>query len=495
MSIHATARTAAYLGVDVGTSSTKAVLVSPGGEVLGLRTRQHRVHRGPGGIAEMPMDVWWEDFRTLTAGLLSEQPVRVRAIGVSGMGPCVGVTDLDDVPLAPAALYGVDQRARGEIREMTERIGRDQLLAQRDSLLTTQAGGPKLAWFRARYPEAFEAGVRCWMPAGWIVRRLTGEYVLDRHSASQMTPLYDPATGQWDLEMLEATAPGAQLPRLGWSAQIAGHTRRLQDLPELAPGIPVIHGSIDAWAEQESVGAVEPGQLLLMYGTTLFLIANANQRVRHPAMWGTTGTRPGTHNLAGGLATSGALTDWLREITGESGYEALVAEAGAVPPGSGGLLSLPYFAGERTPIQDPDARGMLAGLTLSHTRGHLYRSLLEGTAFAVRHNIEVMETAGAHIGEVTCAGGGVASDLWPQIVSDVTGRAQLLRRDTVGAAYGDAFMAARAVGEAGELEEWNPVERVIEPRPTPVYDELYAAFRELYRVTADLQHRLAALQD
>lgn len=484
----------AYFGLDVGTSSTKAVLVSPDGTLLDSRVREHEVVHGPDGLVEMDMDVWWREFRELYADLVGSGSVRVLGIGVSGMGPCVGVTDLEDVPLAPAALYGVDRRARQEIRELTHRYGAEELLRTRDSVLTSQAGGPKLAWFAARYPEAFSRGVRCWMPASWIVRHLTGEYVLDRHSASQMTPLYSPATLDWDRETAEAVAPGVRLPELGWSHEICGETRPVPDLPELAPGIPVIHGTVDAWAEQESVGAIGPGELFLMYGTTLFLIADADHRMRHPSMWGTTGTRAGTYNLAGGLASSGALTAWFRDLVGSPDWSELIEEARDAGPGARGLLSLPYFAGERTPIQDPDARGVIAGLSTGHGRGHIYRSLLESTAFAVRHNIEVMEEAGASIQQITCAGGGVRSDLWPQIVSDVTGRSQRLRRDTVGASYGDAFMVAQALGAVESLDEWNPVERVIEPVHHEVYDELYADYRTLYEATASIQHRLARLQ-
>ncbi|WP_129656625.1 FGGY-family carbohydrate kinase [Rothia halotolerans] len=485
----------AFLGLDVGTSSTKAVLVRQDGTVIGDRAREHSVDRGPGGLVEMDPAVWWREFRELYASLVTEHDVDVAGIGVSGMGPCAAVTDLDDLPLAPSALYGIDHRARQEAARLTEELGEDRILRERDSVLTSQAAGPKLAWFAARHPESFAAGVRLYMPSSWIVRHLTGEYVLDRHSASQCTPLYDPERQGWDPDMAERVAPGLRLPRLGWSAEVCGETRPRADLPELPGGIPVIHGTIDAWAEQESVGATGADELFLMYGTTLFLIANSSRRVRHPSMWGTTGTRPGTFNLAGGLATSGALTDWFRSISGVRDYAELIDDAARVAPGSEGLLVLPYFAGERTPIQDPDARGVMAGLTLQHGRGHLYRALLEATAFAVRHNIEVMEDAGASIRSLACAGGGVRSALWPQIVSDVTGRPQTVRRNTVGAAYGDAFMVARALGVVDDLDEWNPVDRVIEPEPTPVYDDLYEDYRRLYEATADIQHRLCAVQN
>ncbi|MDO4897696.1 MAG: FGGY family carbohydrate kinase [Rothia sp. (in: high G+C Gram-positive bacteria)] len=484
----------AFFGLDVGTSSTKAVLTDANGKLLDSETIEHSVSRGERGLVEMDMNIWWEEFCTLFRTLMKRNDVELAGIGVSGMGPCVGITDTDGTPVAPSSLYGVDWRARTEIKELTTEFGESFLLERYDSALTSQAGGPKVAWFASRYPQQFARVVRMFMPASFLVWHLTGEYVLDRHSASQCTPMYDPASLEWDRGMCDRLSGGnLELPRLGWSNELAGETKCRGDLPELPTGIPVIFGTIDAWAEQESVGATGPNHLFLMYGTTLFLIANATDRMRHLSMWGTTGTRPGVRNVAGGLATSGALTNWFRELSGEDDYATLVAEAARIAPGSNGLLALPYFAGERTPIQDPDARGIIVGLTLDHTRGHLYRALLESTAFAVRHNIEVMEESGANIQGITCAGGGVKSPLWPQIISDVTGRAQIVRKHTIGASFGNAFMVAEALDARVSIDEWNPVARTVEPRDLPIYETLYTNYRMLYTATADIQHVLAGM--
>lgn len=484
----------AYLGVDVGTSSTKAVLVSAGGRLIDSQTVEHTVRRGPDDLVEMDPGIWWDEFRELFTALTGRNTVEVLGIGVSGMGPCVALADQEDRSLAPAALYGVDRRSREEIADMTSALGEDDLLNSRDALLTSQAAGPKMLWFARRLGQKLSSGTRVYMPASWIIRRITGEYVLDRHSASQCTPFYSPEAQDWDQVLADEWIPEIDLPRLGWSGDICGETRATEELPSMPAGIPVICGTIDAWAEQESVGAVGDGELFLMYGTTLFLIANSSERLRHPSMWGTTGTRPGTFNLAGGLASSGALTDWFRDLSGIRDYQQLTQEASEVPPGSHGLLALPYFAGERTPIQDPDARGVFVGLSMEHTRAHVYRALLESTAFAVRHNIEVMEQAGADIASISCAGGGVLSELWPQIISDVTGREQTVRKDTIGAAYGDAFMVARAQDAVSTLDQWNPVVRTISPRKVPVYEDLYSSYRELYEKTAETQHQMAELQ-
>ncbi|MDO4916067.1 MAG: FGGY family carbohydrate kinase [Rothia sp. (in: high G+C Gram-positive bacteria)] len=488
----------AFFGFDVGTSSTKAVLVDERGKLIDQMVQEHAVTRGVHGLVEMDMNIWWTEFRALFSALMSKNTVEINGIGISGMGPCVGMTTPNGTPLAPAALYGIDWRAREEIAALTQEFSAEKLLEKYDSTLTSQAGGPKIGWFASRYPTEFNCGVRFFMPFSFIIWHITGEYVLDRHSASQCTPLYDAATQEWDTDMaVHIGGDKLELPRLGWSNEICGTTQKTPELPELKAGIPVIFGTIDAWAEQESVGATDPNHLFLMYGTTLFLIANTENRVRDASMWGTTGTRPGTRNLAGGLATSGALTNWFRDISGVNDFAQLIAEAEKVPAGANGLLSLPYFAGERTPIQDADARGVIAGLTLDHTRGHVYRSLLESTAFAVRHNIETMQHAGATIRGITCAGGGTKSALWPQIISDVTGLPQIIREETIGASFGDAFMVAQALGCVNKLEDWNPVRTVVQPQQQnrAIYDALYADYRKLYESTADIQHRLAEIQN
>lgn len=342
----------AFFGFDVGTSSTKAVLVSESGKLLDQIVQEHTVTRGSHGLVGMDMNIWWTEFRALYSALLQRNDIEIIGIGISEMGPCVGITTINGTPIAPAALYGIDWRARQEFTELTKEFGAEHLLSKYDSTLTSQAGGPKVAWFASRYPTEFEQGVCLFMPFSFIIWHITGEYVLDRHSASQCTPLYDAETQEWDEQMARRLGgENFELPRLGWSNEVCGETQELADLPELKAGIPVTFGTIDAWAEQESVGATAPNHLFLMYGTTLFLIANAEDRMRDASMWRTTGTRPGTRNLAGGLATSGALTDWFRQISGVQDFGKLVAEAEKIPAGSHGLLTLPYFAGERTPIQ------------------------------------------------------------------------------------------------------------------------------------------------
>ncbi len=487
------------LGVDIGTSSSKGVLVDPHGTVLATAVIAHDVRRPQPGWVEMDGENWWEEFVHLARRLLSDarhagHDVHVDAVGVSGMGPCVLLADGDDQPVRPAILYGVDSRASAQVERMTQEIGVDEITRVGGSQLSSQAAGPKIAWIAEEEPDAYVRARRLFMPASWLVRALTGEYVLDHQSASQVSPLYDISGGRWDDRLWNRYASGICAPPLRWAGETAGTvTRAAAARTGIPEGTPVITGTIDAWTEAVSVGAHGAGDLMLMYGTTMFLIATGTETLRTPSMWTTVGAFPGSRNLAGGLATSGALTTWIKGLTA-SDYPELLSEAEASGAGARGLLMLPYFAGERTPLLDPDARGVIAGLTLRHTRGDLYRAALEATAFGVRHNIETMREAGADIRRVVAVGGGTQGRLWLQIVSDVTGCSQHVPATTVGASYGAAFLAAGTGGDAPQIADWNPVSTVIEPDPaaTAVYDELYRHYLDLYPATRRIAHALAA---
>ena len=301
------------------------------------------------------------------------------------------------------------------------------------------------------------------------------------------------------------------LPRLAWSTEIAGTvTPEAAAETGLKAGTPVNAGAGDAAAEAVSVGVMAPGDLMIMYGSTLFFILVTEGPRPDPAVWATAYLFPGSYDIAFGMATSGSLTKWFRDEL--AGYEVLAERAGGpnayaaladlardVPPGSDGLVTLPYFSGERTPINDPDARGLVLGLTLRHTRGHLYRSLLEATAYGARHNLESLGSLGAAAKRVVAVGGGVRNELWLQIMSDVTGQRQIVPEKAVGASYGDAFLAGLAAGIIPSIDalhrKWVTTERIIEPNPANalIYEEYFSVYTSLYPQTRGAMHRLAEL--
>jgi xylulokinase len=265
----------------------------------------------------------------------------------------------------------------------------------------------------------------------------------------------------------------------------------------LRAGTPVTCGTIDAAAEAVSVGVAAPGDMMMMYGSTIFIIAVTEARVQDARLWYAPWLVPGQHASMAGLATSGTLTHWFRDQIGrdlppEDAFARLAQEAEGSPPGANGLLWLPYFSGERTPIHDTQAKGAVFGLNLTHTRGDLYRALLEGIAMGTAHVIETYRELGQAPARVLAVGGGTKNRLWLQATSDFAGVPQIVSERTVGASYGDAFLAARAVGAvtAGEIARWNPAARVVEPQGAALHARQYGLFRRLYEQTKDIAHDL-----
>lgn len=486
------------LGVDIGTSSSKGALVDLDGRLVASATRQHSPDRPHVGWVEMDASVWWAEFREIARELTSGIADEVIAVGVSGMGPCVLVTDAENKPLRPAILYGVDTRSVDEIASLTEELGGEVAILDRcGSALSTQAVGPKLRWLANNEPAVMAQGRRLFMPSSWLVHQLTGAYILDHHSASQCTPMYDTEALEWHVPWAARIAPDLSLPELLWPGEVAGHiSSHAAAATGLRAGLPVIAGTIDAWSEAISVDGHNAGDLMLMYGTTMFLINTVPTRVSTPNLWGTVGAIKGTRNLAGGMATSGAITGWLKDLFGSADYPELIDLAAASGPGANGLLMLPYFAGERTPVADPHARGMIAGLTVSHGRGDIYRAALEATAMGVRHNIEGMEAAGGEIRRIVAVGGGAQGSLWTQIVSDVTGLPQVIAAQTIGASYGAAYLAAASQTDVS-IGTWNPPARTVTPNAALAedYDGLYRLYLELYPATKTISHALADRQE
>lgn len=439
------------LGLDIGTSSSKAVLAGFDGAVLATVEKPHDISMPrPGWVEHDAEKVWWDDVANLLERLGRSELARVQGICVSGIGPCLLPVGRRGDPLRPAILYGIDTRATAEAAELTERYGAEAVLAGGGSPLTSQALGPKLLWLGRHEPDIWAGTKRFVMASSFAVMRLTGEYVLDHHSASQCNPLYDLGTGSWRTDWADDIAPGLELPRLLWPGEVAGLvSSSAAAATGLPAGTPVAAGTIDAWAEALGAGVVSPGDTMLAYGTTMFIVNIAPGARPDPRLWLTAGVEPNSRTIAAGMATSGALTTWLRSIAGGVEYSQLLAEAGEVPAGADGLVALPYFAGERTPLFDPEARGAFLGLTLRHGRGHLYRALLEATAFGVRHNLEVIADAGGNPRRLVAVGGGTRGGLWAQIVSDVTSRDQDVPVSTIGASYGDARLAGAAAGLVG----------------------------------------------
>jgi xylulokinase len=493
-----------YLGIDIGTFESKGVLVDERGEIIASAAKPHKmIVPQPGWAEHRPREDWWEDFTFISRKLLADSavaPSSIRAVGSSAIGPCMLPVDSDGAPLMNAVLYGVDARAAKEIAELTEKIGEQVLLDRCGNALTSQSVGPKILWLKRNRPGIFARTHKILTSTSYLVHRLTGRFVIDHYTAANSSPLYLVDDLIWSDALAADIVTLDRLPDLAWTTDIAGQvTKRAAAETGLAEGTPVIVGTVDAAAEALSVGVLGKGDMMLMYGSTIFIIMITEARVRDPRLWYAPWLFPNQHASMSGLATSGTLTHWFREqfareLQPETAAGALAAEAEASPPGAKGLIVLPYFSGERTPIHDPHAKGVFFGLNLTHDRGDLFRALLEGIACGTAHILDTYRDAGQETRGVYAVGGGTRNRVWAQATSDISGCRQIVRAKTVGASYGDAFLAALAVGDVRreDIRQWNPVasEIAADPAKAEAYRRQYDIFRALYPKTRDLMKRL-----
>lgn len=498
-----------FLGVDVGTFESKGVLVDERGAIVAQAVSPHKmlVPR-PGWAEHRPDEDWWGDTVSITRDILAGSgidPGDIKAVAASAIGPCMLPLDGDGRPLMNGVLYGVDTRATAEIADLTRRIGPDTLLARCNSGLTSQSIGPKILWLKNNHPDLY-ARARMFLSATpYITFRLTGEYAMDHFTAAGFTPLYDPAAQGWSADLADGIVDLAHLPRLMWSSEVAGRvTAAAAAETGLAAGTPVVCGTIDAAAEALSVGVTGVGDMMVMYGSTIFIIQITGGQVRDPRLWYAPWLFPGLHASQAGLATSGTLTRWFadqvyRDLPPAEVMGGMAREAATSPPGAKGVIVLPYFSGERTPLHDPRAKGVVFGLDLTHSRADVYRGALEGIGYAVRHIVETFDAVGHAPRRLVAVGGGTRNAVWLGAVSDISGRPQVLREVTTGASLGDAFLAALATGHAAlpDIERWNKAASVQEPRgggTKALYDDLYAVYRSLYAQTRELMATLSDLR-
>jgi xylulokinase len=490
------------LGIDIGTFESKGVLVDGAGCVVASAAQPHEMIVPKPGWAEHRADAdWWHDFRTLSRRLLAEtgiDPADIQCVACSAIGPCMLPVDAAGRPLMNAVLYGVDGRAAREVAELSARIGADAILKTCGNALTSQSVGPKILWLRRNHPEVFARTAKILNSTSYLVFRLTGQYVVDHFTAANCSPLYDVEKLDWTTDLAGDIAPLEMLPRLLWSTEIAGEiTPAAAAETGLSAGTPVTAGTIDAAAEAISVGVAAQGDMMMMYGSTIFIIAPTDTRVSDARLWYAPWLFEGQHASLAGLATSGTITHWFRDqfardLGRAEAFPVLAAEAAATPRGANGLIMLPYFSGERTPIHDPSAVGAFFGLNLTHTRGDMYRAVLEGIANGTRHVLDTFAALGQSPQDLRAVGGGTKNRIWLQATSDISGMDQGICEKTLGASYGDAFLAAVAVGAAipADIKTWNPVTATVKAEIHAVYDRQYALFRRLYEQTRDIAAEL-----
>ena len=500
------------LGVDIGTYSSKGVLVSKDGQVIASHVVPHEMSMpDPGYFEHDADDVWWHDFVEIVRNLLVNSaihPAQIRGIGTSAIGPCVLPIDAQGRPLRPGILYGIDTRASKEVEYLENALGRQHIFQRSGTHLDSQASGPKILWIRNNEPQIYEKARWFLTSQAYLVYRLTGVASIDIYSASGYAPLFDIYDFGWYENVARHITPTDRLPKASWSCEIVGQvTDRAARQTGLAAGTPVIAGTIDAAAEAISAGVAEVGDMMIMFGSSIFFIMKSAELLKTQHFWSANFLAKETFAFMGGMSTSGSLTTWFRdrfaltevqhEISGgENAYAILAKEAAQSPAAANGLIALPYFEGERTPLHDPAAKGVLFGLSLKHTRGDIYRAILESVGFGIRHNVEAMRKEGVIPKRILAVGGGTQNDLWMQLVSDIVDIELAIPQQRIGASYGDAFMAGVGVGlfkDLTEISRWVKNKKVVSPNPQ-VHNQYalnYKIFRDLYHATKSLMHELS----
>ncbi len=496
-----------FMGIDIGTYSTKGVITDQIGTILCSKVIQHNIITPKQGYVEHdPIKTWWEEFCLISNSLIQEtniNPIDIKAVGVSAIGPCCLPVDKECKPLRNAILYGVDTRAVKEIEWLNKTIGEEIIFEQCANALSAQAVGPKILWIKNNEPSIYQKAHMYLTSTSFIVAKLTGNYVIDHYTASAFSPLYNYKKQAWDSKLCEGIVKIEQLPQVKWTTDIAGKINA-QSAAEtgLHVDTEVIVGTADAAAEAVSVGVTEPKEMMLMYGTTHFMIGVADKPIVDPRIWAGPYLFKDTYAVMGGLATSGALTVWFKEnfakeliekekMGGENAFALLAKEVSNVAVGSNGIIVLPYFSGARTPINNPNAKGLIFGLNIMHKREEVYRGLLEGVAYAISQNIEIFDEVGLDIQNIFSVGGGTNNVCWMQIISDCCAREQWVLRHRIGASYGDAFLAALGNGTVNnrmDIKSWNSIEKKIKPNSvnTQKYKSLMKKYLELYCATKKL---------
>ena len=500
------------LGVDIGTYSSKGVLVKEDGKIIAQQVIPHGMDMPKPGYFEHDADqVWWHDFVEIVKNLLDISridPKQILGVGTSAIGSCVLPIDEDGRPLRPAILYGIDTRTTLEIEHLEKVLGREEIFHISGMYLSSQASGPKILWIKNHELEVFQKTRWFLTSQAYLVYKLTGQATIDIYTANGYAPLFDIHNLGWREDIASHITPIDRLPKAYWSCEIAGRvTEQASRETGLASGTPVIAGTTDAAAEAISTGVREFNDMMLMFGSSIFFIVKTAELVNTRHFWSAPFLEKDAYTFLGGTSTAGSLTTWFRnqfaelelereKIEGENAYSVLTKLAAQSPAGAKGLIILPYFEGERTPLNDPKAKGMFFGISLRHTKADIYRAILEGVGYGIRHNLEVMKEEGVKPGRILATGGGTKNDLWLQIVSDIARLELTIPEEQIGASYGDAFMAGVGVGlfkDLTEIDRWVKIGKMVYPRLdiSEKYDFNYHLFRSLYEETKPLMHELS----
>ncbi len=501
-----------YLGIDIGTSGTKTLLMNPAGAILAEANATYPLyHPKPLWSEQNPEDWWTATEKTVRAVVRKAKvkPSAVRAIGLSGQMHGSVFLDKNDQVLRPAILWN-DQRTASECDEIERRAGgRAALIKMVANPALTGFTSPKILWLRNHEPKKFERTRKVLLPKDEIRRRMTGEYATDVSDASGML-LLDVARRTWSTELLQRLDLDVDLfAQCYESQQVTGKlTAQAAKQLGLAVDCLVVGGAGDCAANAVGTGVVSSGILSTSIGTSGIMFVHSDDPKIDPQgrLHTFCHAVAGKWHMMGVSLTGGGAMQWFVDRLCQDmsrqrkdPYKILNEEAKSSPTGAEGLFFLPYLAGERTPHADPDARGCFVGLTLKHTRGHLARAIMEGVTYAMRDSLQIIQELNVPVHQIRVSGGGSKSPFWRQLQADMFGRPASVINSEQGPAYGVALLAAVGAGEFSNVEQACRAtikvvsQTKVDRRARDFYDRGHPIYRQLYQSLKGDFKRISAL--
>jgi xylulokinase len=478
------------LGVDVGTTATKAVLVDNAGHIISQGRAEYPTKYLQAGWVEQDPNDWWLSFcKAVEIAQAGAAGAQIIGVAISAQAPTLIAVDAKGDPVRDAMIW-MDRRAQAEADELANQFSNiSQLTGNRADPYYVAA---KIKWMIKNEPANYQKTKYFLQIPGYLNFKLTGKFGIDAAHAS-LLQLRSADNSKWADEVMKFVGVGEdKFPQIANSIILQGEVLSNND-SKIAAGTPVYFGSVDGCSAALEAGVIDPGVVAEMTGTSTVLLMPTDGNNFNDAFVAIEHAIAGRQLRLGAMVASGASVAWLQQniLKGEQSVEQLSKDAQSVAPGSEGLIFLPYMMGERSPIWHTNARGVFFGLSLTTTPAMMFRAVLEGTAFALAHNVEIGKASGIKIDEIRSIGGGSKSELWNQIKADVLGMPIAVLEDSVGAAVGDAYLAGMGAGMFKDIRNTLKTNVKIEARFSPdqkvhsYYQERYARFRSLYESIKD----------
>lgn len=491
------------MGIDLGTSSVKTLIVDPDGNIKGSGQEDYVFDIPYEGYAEQDPEVWWKATVSTIKNALSSSGIQageVACIGFSGQMHGMVLIDKALQVVRPAVIW-CDQRSKKQVEEIYERVGRSELGRLTLNPVATGFQTPSLMWVKEHEPENYERTYKVLLPKDYIRLRLTGEIGTDITDASS-TLAFETANGKWSEKLLKILGLDIEkYPVCKRPFDIAGTVTSLAaGETNLKPGTKVVFGGGDQPMQAVGNGIVSSGTVSSTIGTGSIIFTASDKPIydKKLRMHTFSNAVPDVWSVMGATLCGGLSLRWLKDnITKNTDYKSIDKIAGILPPGSGGLIFLPYLGGERTPHMDPYARGIFFGLTLNHSQGNMARAVMEGVVFALRDSLEIFRALGIASNKVIASGGGAKSPLWLKIQADIFNQEVYTTQMTEQACTGAAIMAGVGCGEYSSVQEacsqvvkHNNVPVLPDPENVKIYDHYYQIYKELYERNKDLYRRI-----